>query len=525
MLLNWSMFTRKESISKKDILYSVKNTVDLSEEEIEECSELFSLFYGRYSAQSKTRPGEQVKMGTNYYKQHYCKPGFFVAMAREGKKLVGQAFYIRKKYEGYGIITWVLQLVVDKNYRKQGIASTLLRSIWGFSDDYAWGLATANPCTVKTLESATFRKCCPAIIKKNLRAIKLIGNDTTFVASDAYDVTNCTSQVNTGFFIDNTEFNIENSCEKYLGKLKPGYEWLAFTFQNQSIKSDKYRKHFDEVVEFSEKILKEAYSRMDIATHGWTKGTENEVSFIAQYCNGESVLDLGCGIGRHDIALSKLGYKVCGIDFSAKYIAYANREMEKENALSKCEFICEDVRFYKAENKFDNVICLYDVIGSFPDKQDNVNIIKTAYRNLNENGIFILSVMNMELTESIALPNQKADLKERPDILMKLPPSGTMQKSGNIFNPKFFAIDETTRLVYRKEQFGNDNSLSAEYVIRDKRYTMDEIEALLLENQFDILDKRYVRAGHFDERLNALDKQAKEICIVAQKREDKILKV
>lgn len=517
MFFNWGTFIRKEPTNKNNIVYSVKNTTDLSEKELEECSELFSLFYGKYNANSKIRPGEQVRMGPKYYKQHYCKPDFFIALAREQKKLVGQAFYIRKKYENYGIITWVLQLVVDKNYRKQGIASTLLRSIWGFSDDYAWGLATANPCTVKALESATFRKCRPSVIKKNLRAIKLIGNDTTFVAPNAYDVTNCTSQVNTGFFIDNSEFNVKDSCEKYLGKLKPGYEWLAFTFQNQKIQLDKFQKHFYEIVAFSESILKEAYNRMDVVSHGWTKGTENEVSFIVNYCNKGSVLDLGCGIGRHAVSLSKIGYKTCGVDFSANHIAYANTQREKENVQDICEFICEDVRFYRAKNKFDNVICLYDVIGSFPDEKDNDNIIKAAYNNLNKNGIFILSVMNMELTESIALPTQKANLQERPDVLMKLPPSGIMQKSGNIFNPDFFAIDEKTRLVYRKEQFGNDSSLSAEYVIRDKRYTMDEIEALLLNNKFKIIDKRYVRAGHFDEKLLALDEHAKEICIVAKK--------
>lgn len=520
MFLNWGMFAKRRPVVKKDIIYSVKNTVDLSEKEIEECAELFSLFYGKYNAQSKTRPGEQVKMGPRYYKQHYCKPDFYIAMAKEEEKLVGQAFYIRKKYEEYGVITWVLQLVVDKNYRKQGIASTLLRSIWGFSDDYAWGLATANPCTVKTLESATFRKCRPAVIRKNLRAIKLIGNDTTFVSPDAYDVTNCTSQVNTGFFVDNTEFQVEDACEKYLGKLKPGHEWLAFTFQNQDIQIDKYRKHFDEIVAFSENILKDAYSRMDIELHGWTKGTENEVAFIAQYCNKGSILDLGCGIGRHTVALAKMGYRTCGVDFSAKHISHANLQKEKENVQDNCEFICEDVRCYSSEKKYDNVICLYDVIGSFPNDQDNVNIIKSAYGNLRKNGIFILSVMNMELTESMVLSNQKADLKENPDVLMKLPPSGTMQKSGNIFNPKYFAIDEKTRLVYRKEQFGNDNSLSAEYVIRDKRYTMDEIITLLMDNKFDILDKRYVRAGHFDEELPALNEHAKEICVVAQKREN-----
>ena len=79
-------------------------------------------------------------------------------------------------------------------------------------------------------------------------------------------------------------------------------------------------------------------------------------------------------------------------------------------------------------------------------------------------------------------------------------------------------LSGASSLVYRKEQFGDDNSLSAEYIIRDKRYTMCEIEALLIKCKFEILDKRYVRAGHFDESLSALDKHAKEICIVARKK-------
>ena len=518
MFFRRGLFKSKEFSGKRDIVYSAKNTVDLTKEEIKECSDLFSHSYGKYSAESEIRPKEQVKMGPKYYESHYCKPDFYVAIAREGEKLVGHAFYIRKRYEGCGIMTWVLQLVVDKDYRKQGIASTLLRSIWGFSDDFAWGLATANPCTVRTLESATFRKCRPVVIRKNLRAVKLIGNDTTFVPADAYDVTNCTSQVNTGFYVDNSDFAVKDSCDKYLGKLKPGHEWLAFTFQNQDIQLEKYKKHFDDTVAFSEKILKEAYSRMEVATHGWTKGTQNEVAFISEHCEKGSVLDLGCGTGRHSIALARLGYEVCGVDFSEKHIEYADSERKNAFLGERCRFVCEDVRFYREKRLYDNVICLYDVVGSFPHEKDNLGIIKTAYESLKKNGIFILSVMNMELTENIVHSDRKANLQENPDILLKLPPSGTMQKSGNIFDPKYIAIDTRTGLVYRKEQFENDSSLSAEYVIRDKRYKMEEIKTLLNDNHFEVTNERYVRAGHFDEPLHPLDPHAKEICIVARKR-------
>ncbi|MGN0389517.1 MAG: GNAT family N-acetyltransferase [Wujia sp.] len=506
--------------SKQEITFAMKSTTDLSKQELEECSDLFSSFYGKYSKASNKRPGEQVKLSSSYYKRNYCKPGFFVALARSNGKLVGQAFYIRKSYESYGVMTWVLQLVVDKNYRKQGIASTLLRSIWGFSDDFAWGLATANPCTVRTLESATFRKCKPTVIRKNLRAVKLIGNDTGFVNEQKYYVTNSASQVNTGFFVDNSEFEInEDTCDKYLGTLKPGYEWLAFTFQSQSIQLEKYKKHFEDTVAFSEKILRETYSRMDVVSHAWAKGTPNEVDFLQTYCEKGSLLDLGCGIGRHSLQFAELGYDVCGVDFSDKHIAYAKEELQKLNSeRKKCRFVCDDVRTFQDDKQYDNVICLYDVVGSFPAEDDNESIIKTAHRHLKKDGVFVLSVMNMELTTQIVPEDKQADLREHPEILLKLKPSQIMQKTGDIFDPEYLAIDTRSKLVYRKEQFSNDSSLSAEYVIRDKRYTMEEAENLLQKFQFEILEKRYVRAGHFDEALGALDLHAKEILIIARKK-------
>jgi len=503
----------------EEIQYSTKRTLDMTDGELQECSELFSSFYGKYSKSSTRRPGEQIRMPVSYYRKNYCRENFYVALARLNGMLIGQAFYLRKDYseQGYGIMTWVLQLVVNTSYRQRGIASTLLRSIWGFSDDYAWGLATTNPCTVKTLESATFRKCKPAIIKRNLKAIRTIGADISFVKDASCIVTGASSQINTDFYVDNQAFIKDDTCEKQLGKLRPGYEWLAFTFRDQGIQSDSYQKHFKDMVAFSERKLKEAYSRMNMAVHAWTKGTENEVDFLRQYGDNLTVLDLGCGQGRHAIALAKKGSFVTAVDFSQKNINEAKKNAEQEN-VSKCEFVCDDVRYYHDSITYDKVICLYDVIGSFPEEEDNLKIIATAHNLLKERGIFILSVMNMELTETLVLDTNKGNLQNNSDIIRKLPPSHIMQSSGDIFDPKFLAIDTSTGLVYRKEQFSGDDGLSAEYVIRDKRYSMDEIVNMLEKHGFEIVESRYVRAGYFNDSLKNTDKHAKEICIVARKK-------
>ena len=64
----------------------------------------------------------------------------------------------------------------------------------------------------------------------------------------------------------------------------------------------------------------------------------------------------------------------------------------------------------------------------------------------------------------------------------------------------------------------NDGDLSAEYVIRNKRYTKEEMCSLLIKTGFDILEVRYVRAGRWDTPLDARHKNAKEILVFAKKR-------
>lgn len=493
--------------------YESKSILSLSDSEIKECSDLFSSSYGVYDENSPIRPGSQIRLGFNQYKTRFCKDGVFVVRAFDNRLLVGHAIYIRKKYEPYGTMTWVLQLVVAKEYRRKKIASTLLRSIWGFSDDFAWGLASANPCTVRTLESATFRKCNSNLIQKNINAIKAIGKDTSFVKDDSYIIGKNTAQVNTSFFADNSEYPSSEECEKKLGKLRPGHEWLAFTFKDQPVNKESYKKHFAGMIDSYETILKDAYGRMQMDSHPWTKGTQNEVDYIMSFGQNDTILDLGCGTGRHAKMLAQKGSYVTAVDNSPALILQARTD----NDINSIQFIEADVRAFRDGKEYDKVICLYDVVGSYPKINENRNILKTAYSELKSGGYLILSVMNMELTDKKCKKELKGNIHRQPEILEGLLPSDTMQKSGMIFNPDYYAIDTESNLVFRKEQFSNDSSLPAEYIIRDKRFTKSEICGLLEKLKFEIIEANYVQSGHFNIPLEATDEKAKEICIVCRK--------
>ena len=198
---------KNSDISK--VKFYVKKIKEMSDAEIRDCAELFSNSYGHYRNDAPQNAGARIRMSVDFFSKRYLYDDVKIAYAKNGRYLVGQAIYIRKNYENVGTMTWVLQLVVAEKYRMCGIGSTLLYSIWGMSNDFAWGLATANPCTVKALENATLRKCDPKYIKKNIEYLKMLAEETGFVKTDSYCVDDNKSVVNTNFFVDNSEYASE----------------------------------------------------------------------------------------------------------------------------------------------------------------------------------------------------------------------------------------------------------------------------------------------------------------------------
>ena len=74
---------------------------------------------------------------------------------------------------------------------------------------------------------------------------------------------------------------------------------------------------FDEVARF----LGPAYLR-----NAFTKGTAQEVEFLVDALAlepGMRVLDVGCGPGRHALALARRGIEVVGVDHSPEFVQLA----------------------------------------------------------------------------------------------------------------------------------------------------------------------------------------------------------
>ncbi len=96
----------------------------------------------------------------------------------------------------------------------------------------------------------------------------------------------------------------------------------------------------------------------------FTRNTVAEVDFLIEELGlvpGGSVLDLGCGTGRHSIELAKRGYAPTGLDLSTEMLARAATAAQA--AKVQVEWLRADATRFAIPRPFDAAICLCE--GSF----------------------------------------------------------------------------------------------------------------------------------------------------------------
>lgn len=514
-----------------DIEYSRLPSGEVCEKELEECSRLYSNHYGLRSKNAPSLPQKQIKLSASKIRL-WLNNNATLYLAKLKGDLVGYAIAITITEENHGQVSWVTQLVIHEDYRKQNIAKTLLFSIWGLSNYYAWGILTANPYAVRALEKATRRRCNPERIFRDKETLFKIGyNNLPYVESNTeIDVSRTISKINTKFFVDHSlaEEMIEKATAKtapwLLGRIEEGWEWFAFTFKDQN-QMELTKEELDKMIGASDQMAKQAYSRMTLdGKHKWLSHTKSEVDFITNTCGltaGQNVLDLGCGTGRHSLELARREINPTCIDYIPEFIERV-KISSREEQLCSVRSIVSDCREMNIEQNYDAVICLYDVVGSFVNDKENIKILENITRSLKPGGFAIISVMNYELTRHNA--KHLFSFSEHPNKLLNLPSTSIMEKTGDIFDPEYYILDEQTHIIYRKEQFFCGKELSTELIVRDKRYTKNEITNLCEEAGLRVQWARYVGSGKWNKPMKPTDSSAKEILVLCQKTEIETLK-
>ena len=103
----------------------------------------------------------------------------------------------------------------------------------------------------------------------------------------------------------------------------------------------------------------------------------------------KTILNLGCGTGKHDFLLAEKGYEVTGVDMSEDMLAIANAQLTTLNLQSAIQFTQGDIRTIRLSRTFDVIISLFHVMSYQPTNADLRAVFATVKAHLNEGGIFI----------------------------------------------------------------------------------------------------------------------------------------
>ncbi len=132
----------------------------------------------------------------------------------------------------------------------------------------------------------------------------------------------------------------------------------------------------------------------------FTRDTIAEVDFLVGELGltaGSTVLDVGCGTGRHSIELAKRGFIMTGVDLSSGMLEQARAAALEESV--DIEWVHADVSETLPAGPYSAALCLCEgalgLLGELDDPNDHESrILRNINRVLRPNSLFVLTASN-----------------------------------------------------------------------------------------------------------------------------------
>lgn len=199
----------------------------------------------------------------------------------------------------------------------------------------------------------------------------------------------------------------------------------------------------------------------------------------------KTILDLGCGYGRHSIRLSDLGYHVMGYDLSASLLKHARDQDHR------VPWLRGNMKALPFRSAFDVVLSLFTAVGYFEDEAENFQVFREISEALRPGGRFICQLVN------------------RDYLIRRFTPQEIHDQDGLIILEErtFHSIDSR---VHTKTTIV-DGSLRRQYESVIRVYTVTELDMLLAAVDLSI----YEIYGGLDFR--PFDWDTNQLVVVAEK--------
>ncbi len=211
-----------------------------------------------------------------------------------------------------------------------------------------------------------------------------------------------------------------------------------------------------------------------------------------------SILDLGCGTGRHAELLANRGYFVVGVDRSKPMIDLALARSVAICGSSAPEYHVADLRAFRIDRRFDAATMMFAVLGYQIEDDDVLAALRTARRHLREGGVLLFDCWY-----------GPAVLRQQPSTRAKK--FNTLE--GPIVRTSRSELNEDRRCIsvsfhLRRADSSGENDVDEVHVMR--YFFADELERFLSDSGF-----RLIRIGAMPDFEKGADETTWNVFVAA----------
>jgi len=157
---------------------------------------------------------------------------------------------------------------------------------------------------------------------------------------------------------------------------------------------------------------------------------------------GSTMLDLGCGVGRHARFLASKGFDVTGLDLSP-------RSIRKSRKLGRpgLRFEQGDMRVPFGENRFDYIVNLFTSFGYFEGLGEHLVVMRNVADALKPGGRLVLDYLNACLAERKLVPHEEKTLDGRRYRITRWTDEGHFFKKIVVGSPRSTSVEYVERVA------------------------------------------------------------------------------
>jgi SAM-dependent methyltransferase len=141
--------------------------------------------------------------------------------------------------------------------------------------------------------------------------------------------------------------------------------------------------------------------------------TEREIAFILDKLGleaGSRILDLACGRGRIAVELARRGFRVTGLDLSARSLDLAARAAAEAGV--DLTLVRRDMRELADEEAFEAILNVWTSFGYFDREEDDERVLANVARALVPGGLFLIDTINPMVLAARFVPEQRRELED-----------------------------------------------------------------------------------------------------------------